>query len=100
MNTKLFRVFAAGAALAMVAVLPACLPNPPEGTTACESFGGTFAVGTGNVVWTCTNLPTFDPDLDDRFDQRFMVLNDACQADGGTILRQPEDPPQDATCLQ
>ena len=100
MTPKSVRMLAAGAALAMLAVLPACFPESPnEGPTACESVGGTFALGTGNVVWTCTNLQTIlEPE---PFELRYEGLEHACEDDGGTRLDQPVSPePQDATCLQ
>jgi hypothetical protein len=47
LRTKSFRKFAAGAALAMLAVLPAgALPRggpPPTSQSVCESHGGVFA---------------------------------------------------------
>jgi hypothetical protein len=104
MSTKSFRLFAAGAALATVAVLPACVPHSPggsppprafEGQERCEFFSGTFAVGTGSVLWTCTDLETLTgPAFLDRAD----ALDDACTSDGGNNFSQAGVAPQDATC--
>jgi hypothetical protein len=82
MRTKSFRKFAAGAALAMLAVLPACafpgggLPGggtPATSQSVCESHGGTFATPQG-VLWTCGSTRDFP----------YSELSDACRNDGGT----------------
>ena len=102
-TTKSFRIFAAVAALALVAVLPACAfpggpPPPPtlEGQNVCESFGGTFADGAGNDVWTCTGLPIL---TSTAFQSRRDQLFNACLADGGVFFHQSPSPPQDGSCL-
>jgi hypothetical protein len=102
MNTKSFRLFAGGAALAMLAVLPACVPHPPGGSPpptgqqVCESYGGTFVVGTGDVLWECTNLATLPGGM--QYAERFDALADACGADDGEGFGQRDVPPQDAAC--
>jgi hypothetical protein len=76
MHTVSFRKFAAGAALALLAVLPACaLPGggtPPSSQSVCESHGGVFATPQG-VLWTC---------FTGEFPYR--ELSDACRNDRGT----------------
>jgi hypothetical protein len=105
MTTKSFGLFAAGAALAMLAVLPACVPHSPgvippppggEGQRVCESYGGTFAAGPDGDSWRCTNLPNL---TGDAFIDRFDALEAACEADEpGNDFTQTPGGPQDAIC--
>jgi hypothetical protein len=75
--------------------------NPPvpfaNSRATCESYGGTFVVGPGDPIWTCTNLATLD---DGPFSDRSDVLAAACTADGGSLVQFNNPPPQDAICHQ
>jgi hypothetical protein len=44
----------------------------------CESFGGTFVVGTTPVLWTCVGLVSTSVEA---WNQKFIQLSDDCGAD-------------------
>ena len=60
-------------------------PAPPKSASqlACESVGGTFAVGTGNLVWTCNGWPAADQS---QFDSTHTFLTPVCFAAGGSTI--------------
>ena len=73
-------------------------PAPPEASQSeltCESYGGTFAVGSVNVLWTCTNLPALD--VYAQF-ARFIDLGWHCTADGGGLYTSDFSVPESSTC--
>src|SRR6188508_2797116 len=57
-------------------------PQSPKSASqlACESVGGTFAAGTGNVVWTCNGWPEADVS---QFSSTHDLLAPVCFAAGG-----------------
>jgi len=57
-------------------------PAQPKSASqlACESVGGTFASGTGNVVWTCNGWPATDTL---QFNNTSNFLSSICFAAGG-----------------
>ncbi len=58
-----------------------------------ESYGGTFtAVNSGDILWTCTGLPTLG---EDDFIPRRDALANSC----AHPFSQAFAPPQDATCF-
>ena len=68
------------------------LTTPPyAGQAICAQFGGTFAIGTTPVVWSCNNLPP------PRTGDQLLALFDACVTDGGVGL---DFTPIDTTCLR
>jgi hypothetical protein len=54
----------------------------PAGQTACTNFGGTFAAGTGGIIWTCTKTVASQTEIPNGFPTLFP----SCQTDGGTLL--------------
>jgi hypothetical protein len=58
----------------------------------CEKFGGTFAVGSGGVLWTCDGRPDAGGPT-----ANFFALAAACLADGGQSYESSNPPPHD-TC--
>src|SRR6478735_8942914 len=58
-------------------------PAPPKSASqlACESVGGTFASGTGNLVWTCNGWPAADFS---QFNTTDRFLSPFCFAGEGT----------------
>jgi len=58
-------------------------PQSPKSASqlACESVGGTFASGTGNVFWTCNGWPAA---TGSQFDSTHAFLTPVCFAAGGT----------------
>jgi Abnormal spindle-like microcephaly-assoc'd, ASPM-SPD-2-Hydin len=68
----------------------------------CESFGGTFATGTGTTLWTCNEMPYSS--FEDLV-AKALTLNADCIADGGrgaSTAGSPSDPGTraDTTCLR
>jgi len=71
-------------------------PQSPKSASqlACESVGGTFALGTGNVVWTCNGWPAADFS---QFSNTNDFLAPFCGADGGTQIAAGGDAPFPST---
>ena len=67
----------------------------------CESFGGTFATGTGSTLWTCNDWSWTGPGEDDVL-VKFSTLADDCFADGGvlTVSDSYDDFTADTTCFR
>ena len=65
--------------------------DPDRTQQLCQSYGGTFAKGTGNVLWTCNgwlNTGVLD------YNNKFNALSTACHiGGGGTIFAITTLPP-------
>ena len=74
------------------------LPSPlGESQATCELYGGTFIVGAGNVIWTCTNMP--QPNSGLVLSSRLAILGFRCDADGGGSTDAGAVPSWFVTCL-
>jgi hypothetical protein len=64
----------------------------------CESFGGTFATGTGTTLWTCNGWTTSG---NEEFVFKSTTLANDCRADGGDGTVSSASGPNTAntTCL-
>jgi hypothetical protein len=75
-------------------------PAPPKSASQllCESYGGTFVVGTGTIAWDCNETPQ-PPSQGEKF----LALWDACRADGGSAFAatnpNPFIPPDSYRCF-
>jgi hypothetical protein len=77
-------------AVATVSLSGASTPPKSQSQLDCESYGGTFAPGTGSTVWTCNGWTAAGDGIDELF-----VLADDCYADGGNNFggSRPADDP-------
>lgn len=79
-------------AVATVSLTGASTPPKTQSQLDCESYGGTFAPGTGSTVWTCNGWTAVD---DDDATDKLFALGDDCFADGGNNFggTRPADDP-------
>ena len=79
-------------AVATVSLTGASTPPKTQSQLDCESYGGTFATGTGSTVWTCNGWTAVD---DNDATDKLFVLGDDCFADGGNNFggTRPADDP-------
>lgn len=77
-------------AVATVSLTGASTPPKSQSQLDCESYGGTYAAGTGSTVWTCDGWTSAGDGIDELF-----VLADDCYADGGNNFggSRPADDP-------
>jgi hypothetical protein len=72
--------------------------SPADPSALCESYGGSFALGSGDLLWTCSGLP--DLGVDGNNARFFDLRTNACFANGGTAFGWQNDPnfPQILEC--
>jgi hypothetical protein len=72
--------------------------SPADPSALCESYGGSFALGSGDLLWTCSGLP--DLGVDGNNTRFFDLRTNACFANGGTAFGWQNDPnfPQILEC--
>ena len=79
-------------AVASASLTGASTPPKSKSQLDCESYGGTFAAGTGSTVWTCNGWTAVD---DNDATDKLFALGDDCFADGGNNFggTRPADDP-------
>jgi hypothetical protein len=79
-------------AVATVSLSGASTPPKSQSQLDCESYGGTFAAGTGSTIWTCNGWTAVD---DNDATDKLFALGDDCFADGGNNFggSRPVDDP-------
>jgi len=79
-------------AVATASLTGASTPPKTQSQLDCESYGGTFAPGTGSTVWTCNGWTAVD---DNDATDKLFALGDDCFADGGNNFggTRPADDP-------